>query len=72
MIHEILQVAQIIIAGILIGLILIQTQGAGLSSVFGGGGDSYHTKRGIERFVLYATAFTAAAFLLLALIRPIV
>lgn len=68
--HLILKLAQIIVALVLIGLVLIQTQGSGLSSVFGGE-ESFRTKRGMERLVLYATAIFGALFLLFALLGTI-
>jgi len=66
----ILKIAQIVVTLALIGLVLIQTQGAGLSSVFGGG-ESFRTKRGVEKLVLYTTAVFGALFLLLALLGTI-
>lgn len=46
---------QIIISVVLITAILLQSQGSGLGSAWGGGGESYHTKRGVEKILLYVT-----------------
>lgn len=37
------------------GLILIQAQGTGFGSTWGGGGETYHTKRGVEKVVMWGT-----------------
>jgi preprotein translocase subunit SecG len=60
--QNIFYVAQIIISIILISVILLQSQGSGLGSTWGGGGESYHTKRGVEKVLLYLTIFSIVAF----------
>ena len=50
-------IVQIILSILLIVSILLQSQGTGLGSVWGGGGENYHTKRGVERVLLFLTAF---------------
>lgn len=53
-----------IIAGILMIItILLQQRGTGLSGVFGGGGDVFRTKRGLEKILFWATIVLAAVFL---------
>ena len=65
--QTILRIVQITIAAILVGLILLQQRGGGLSGIFGGmGGEFYGTRRGLEKgvFVLtivFATLFVASA-----------
>ncbi len=56
---QILQVLQIIVAVLLIITILLQSQGGGLSPVFGGGGEMYRSKHSVEKFLIYATAILA-------------
>lgn len=46
-------------------LILLQNRGAGLSSTFGGGGDVYLTRRGVERWVVKFTVIFIVLFMLL-------
>lgn len=60
---KLLQIAQIIIAILLILAILLQNRGAGVSGLFGGGGDVYRTKRGIEKTLFSATIVLAVIFL---------
>lgn len=69
----ILIILQIIVATLLIGAIVLQMQGSGMSTAFGGGaGEFYRSKRSIEKFLLWATVFLATifAFLSLALLFP--
>jgi protein translocase SecG subunit len=63
-------ILQVIISLLLIGAILLQVQGTGLTSAFGGSGEFYRSKRSIERFVFQATIvltvlFGIASFILL-------
>lgn len=58
----ILFILQIIVSALLIGVILLQVQSSGMSSVFGGGGEFYQSRRSIEKLLLYATIVFAAIF----------
>lgn len=64
----IFSVLQIIIAALLIGAILLQVQGSGLSTAFGGGGEFYRSKRSIEKFLIWATAVLAFLFAILSIV----
>lgn len=55
---------QIIISILLIGAILLQNKGQGLSSTFGGGGEFYRSKRGLEKILFLATILLACLFLI--------
>lgn len=59
-------VFQIVVGLLLIVSILLQSRGTGLGAGFGGDGGSYYAKRGFEKFLLYASAFLAALFIVLA------
>lgn len=63
----ILTLTQIIISAFLVGAILLQQRGGGLSSVFGGSEGAYGTRRGIEKTVYIATIILAILFLLTAI-----
>lgn len=59
----ILNIIAIIAAGALIVLVLLQMQGSGLSSSFGGGsGEFYRSKRSIEKLLVWATVVAAFVF----------
>ena len=64
---KILLIAQAIVA-LLLGLsILLQNRGSGLGGAFGGDFGSYYAKRGLEKFLLYATIVLAVAFIALSI-----
>jgi preprotein translocase subunit SecG len=67
-----LTIAQIAVSSILIICILFQSRGTGLGSTFGGEGNVYRTKRGVEKVLFRATIFFAVVFLGLALATVIV
>jgi len=58
----IFQIIEILVALALIGLILLQMQGSGLSSAFGGAGEFYRSKRSIEKLLMWATVVAAVVF----------
>ena len=64
-------IVQIILAIPLIFAILLQARGAGLSSIFGGEGNVFHTRRGIEKSLFIATIINAVLFFSLALVTVI-
>jgi len=53
--QNIIAIAQVIIAILLIGSILLQAPEGGLSPVFGGGGEMYRSKRNVEKFLITST-----------------
>jgi preprotein translocase subunit SecG len=62
-----LKIAQIAVSVLLIAAILLQSRGSGLSSTFGGEGNVYRTKRGVEKVLFRSTIVFAAIFFGLAL-----
>ncbi|MCD6412123.1 preprotein translocase subunit SecG [bacterium] len=62
-------ILHIIIAIILVILILLQEQGAGLSSSIGG--EFYATRRGLEKKIFYLTIAFAFLFILVGILRVI-
>ena len=59
---NILLIAQIALSMVIITAVLLQAQGTGLGSTWGGGGETYHTKRGIEKVVFYLTIASVILF----------
>jgi len=68
---EYLPIAQIIVSGILIILILLQQRGTGLGAAFGGGGGFYATRRGLQKKIFWLTVVVGILFLVLALLNLI-
>lgn len=64
----IINIIEIISAVILIILVLLQMQGSGLSSSFGGTGEFYRSKRSIEKLLMYATVVDAVVFAVFSII----
>lgn len=62
MIQTILNVTQITFAVLLTTAILLQARGTGLSATFGGEGNVYRTKRGIEKKLYQLTIVFAILF----------
>lgn len=60
-------ILQIILSVLLISAILLQAQGSGLGSTWGGGGETYHTKRGVEKVVFNATIVLVVCFSLVSI-----
>ena len=64
---DILTLLQTLVAIALVVVILMQNRGAGLGSVFGGSGNTFSTKRGVEKILFRATIILAIIFIVLAL-----
>lgn len=67
----IIDIIQIVSAILLIAAILLQNRGAGLGSAFGGEGNVYRTKRGLEKSLFIATIIFSIIFLCTALFNVI-
>ena len=53
--QKILLIVQIVICGMLVASVLLQNRAEGLGKMFGGGGEVFRTKRGLEKVLYYAT-----------------
>ncbi|MBQ6449507.1 preprotein translocase subunit SecG [bacterium] len=58
---------QIILGIIIIACVLLQSQDAGLG-FWGGGGETYATKRGLEKVIFYITIVSIILFVFLSLL----
>jgi len=66
---SLLNVAQIIIALMVIVVILAQVRGGGLGGIFGGSGESaFRTRRGIERTLFRFTIVLVVVFIILSIL----
>ena len=71
-IQLILNIAQIVVAVLLVFAILLQARGTGLGAAFGGEGNIFRTKRGVEKILFYATIVLGILFVGIALAGLIV
>lgn len=62
-----LYILSAVIAILLIGAILLQSQGGGLSPVFGGGGEMYRSKQTIEKLLIVATGILSVLLIALSI-----
>jgi len=66
---SLLNVAQIIIALMVIGVILVQVRGGGLGGIFGGSGETaFRTRRGVERTLFRFTIILVVVFIILSIL----
>lgn len=68
----ILTAVQIVLSILLVAAILLQQRGTGLSAAFGGEGNVYRTKRGLERGLFVGTIVIAALFIAAAILTIII
>lgn len=57
-----LTIVQIVLSILMIVSILLQSRGSGMSSTFGGGGEFYRSRRGIEKILLRFTVVLVILF----------
>lgn len=67
--HSVLIIATIIVSIAITALILLQGRGAGLGSAWGGGGEGFQTRRGLEKFTIQLTAVLIVVFLILSILN---
>ncbi len=68
----ILNILQIIFAVLLVAAILLQARGSGLGAVFGGEGNIFRTKRGLDKILFYATIVISILFFGSVLVRILI
>lgn len=71
-IELILNIAQIVLAVLLVASILLQARGTGLGAAFGGGGNVYRTKRGAEKKIFQLTILFSILFFGIALANVLI
>ncbi len=65
--HIALNIIQIIVAVLLILVIMFQVKGGGIGGIFGQAESVYRTKRGVEKWLFWATIILSAIFVILAI-----
>ncbi len=48
-------IVEIVISALIVLSVILQNRAEGLGSMFGGGGEVFRTKRGLEKFLYYFT-----------------
>jgi len=64
-----LLVLNILLSVFIVVFILIQGKGAGLGSAWGGGGEMFQTRRGMEKVILWLTTIFIIVFFTISLIN---
>ncbi|MEK7109747.1 MAG: preprotein translocase subunit SecG [Patescibacteria group bacterium] len=64
-----LLILNIIFSVLIVVFILIQGRGAGLGSAWGGGGEMFQTRRGMEKIILWLTTIFIIIFLIVSFIN---
>jgi len=67
-----LLITTILLSFFIVFLILIQGRGAGLGSAWGGGGEFYQTRRGIEKFTFIITIIFVLVFFIVSILNLII
>ncbi len=67
--QTIFSVIQIILSILLVTTILLQQRGSGLGAAFGGEGNVFRTKRGVEKGLYYASIVLAVLFFVTAILN---
>jgi len=65
-------IAQIVVSGLLIALILLQQRGTALGSSFGQGGEVYGTLRGAQKKTFFSTIVLGFLFISLSVLGLII
>ena len=70
---NLLTIFQLVIALSLMGVILMQNRGGGMSGLFGGGGGNvYMTRRGFEKKIFTSPVVLAVLFFLVSLLNVVI
>lgn len=70
--NQTLVIIQSVISVLIIIFIILQQRGTALGSAFGGGGEVYSTRRGIQNNLLWATIVLTIAFIGLAIANLVI
>jgi preprotein translocase subunit SecG len=66
--QKILLITQVVICIVLVISVLLQNRAEGLGQMFGGGGEIFRTKRGLERVLYYTTIVLIVALTVISLL----
>ncbi len=66
--QKILLITQVVICVVLVISVLLQNRAEGLGKMFGGGGEVFRTKRGLEKVLYYTTIVLIVALIAISLL----
>jgi len=66
---SILLLTNIVLSALVVILILVQGRGGGLGSAWGGGGEMFQTRRGVEKLTLRLTVILILLFFTISMIN---
>lgn len=66
---KIITIVQIVIAVLVVVAVILQNRGEGLGRFFGGGGEVFRARRGLENILYYATIGLVAVFVVLSIVN---
>ena len=66
--YRILLAVQLVLSLLITGAILLQSQGSSGGVMWGGGSQSYHTRRGFEKVLHYFTYVAVALFVIVGIL----
>lgn len=69
---SVLLIINIVLSLLVVLFILVQGKGAGLGSAWGGGGELFQTRRGIEKWTLRLTVILIFFFFLISLVNLLI
>ncbi|OGG14016.1 preprotein translocase subunit SecG [Candidatus Gottesmanbacteria bacterium RIFCSPHIGHO2_01_FULL_39_10] len=67
--RSILLLTNIVLSALVVILILVQGRGGGLGSAWGGGGEMFQTRRGVEKLTLRLTVILILLFFTISMIN---
>jgi len=70
--RNVILIVNIVVSIAIVTLILVQGKGAGLGSAWGGGGEMFQTRRGVEKITLRITIVLIVVFFALSLISLLI
>ena len=66
---SLIKIFQFVVAILLVLVILLQNKGGGLSGVFGGSGNVYMAKRGVDKVLFTSTIVLSVFFFLISILN---
>lgn len=67
--RDALLIANIVLSILIVIFVLIQGRGAGLGSAWGGGGETFQARRGIEKVTMQVTVVLIVLFFILSVVN---